>query len=127
MKRRLSPFGILLAAMMAMPASPSLAAFNRLAQLGAFSEVVPRIIARDTGLIAIIIRHGLGWKDAEAKHLPNLLFKTGTQDLWEPCYNYFFCLFNNGKTAEQLAAENSAKTGDSVESEEDEGNALTGA
>lgn len=109
---------------------PTLAAFTRLAALGSYNDISARIFNRDAGIIAVVIRHGLGWKDAEAKRLSDFMMKAGTHTLWEPCYRYFFALFHAGKTIEEIAAENEAKAaeGGAVESDgDDEGNGLTGA
>jgi len=110
--------------------SPSLAAFNRLAQLGAFDDVRDKIMRRDAGTISVVIRWGLGWKDDQARRLPELMYKTGLSALWEPCYRYFFALYHDGKTVEEVNEELEARrsAGDEPSLGQDaEGNELTGA
>lgn len=106
---------------------PSLAAFNRLAALGPYTDVAQRILSRDAGTLAVVIRHGLGWDDTKSRNLADLMYKTGTHALCEPLYRYFFALFHAGKTVEQVNAEVEAKNAASSDGEGDEGNALTGA
>lgn len=112
--------------------APSLAAFNRLAQLGAFDDVRDKILRRDAGTLAVVIRWGLGWKDDQSRRLPELMFKTGLSALWEPCYRFFFALYHDGKTVEEVAEELDARraAGDdtgAADDEDAEGNGLTGA
>ena len=109
---------------------PTLAAFNRLASQGPYNDVSARILGRDAATIAVVIRHGLGWTDAQSRSMAEMMMKAGTHTLWEPCYRFFFSLFHAGKTMEEVADEQAKATADAddkAQDEDAEGNALTGA
>lgn len=60
-----------------------------------------------------VLRLGLGSTDAEAKGLGAALFRTGLDaGLQVAVADYVFRLFHNGKSADEMAAENTGTEGE---------------
>lgn len=96
---------------------PTLQAFSQLSNRYENPQALLNKIGE--GNIAAMIftlRVGLGWTDAQAKELPELVMLTGQDTLREPVSNYVFRLFHGGKSIDEFLAEHtkSTRTGDAA-------------
>ncbi|SMH29755.1 hypothetical protein [Azospirillum agricola] len=89
---------------------PTLQAFSVLgSRYGNHSALLGKIFAGDVPTLTTVLRQGLGFNDQQAKKLPQMMFASGVPSLIEPVSNYVFRLFNGGKSAEEVLAEQSAE------------------
>lgn len=80
----------------------SLDAYNRIGNMGSPDETQRKVLGGDLGTIGLVLRHGLGMKDHEAKALPKLLYDTPLSDLRVPVADYVWKLFHNGMSLEEV-------------------------
>lgn len=85
---------------------PSLSAFSALgSRFESYGELLTKIAAGNVPAIVLVLRHGLGFNDAQTKRLPDMVFRTGIAAVSEALTDYVFRLFNSGKGVDEVTAD----------------------
>jgi len=90
---------------------PSLTAFSQLSnEYSNYQDLLRKLASNNVPAIARVIRLGLGWNDQQSKKLPELMMRAGLAPLVEATSDYAFRLFNGGKSADEVLAEQAGET-----------------
>ena len=85
---------------------PTLQAFTTLsARYDNYGQLLGKIASGNVPAIIFTLRQGLGYNDQQAKKLPDQIFKTGVSSLIDPLSDFVYRLYNNGKSADEVMAE----------------------
>lgn len=85
---------------------PSLQAFSALsARYDNYGQLLGRIASGNVPAIIFTLRQGLGYNDQQAKKLPDVVFKTGISTITDPLSDFVYRLYNSGKSADEVMAE----------------------
>ena len=97
---------------------PTLDAFATIAGLGPYLGTLRKLGEMDVPTMILVLRLGLGWPEARSREVTKLVFETGVHPLNQRLRDFVFAMFNAGKSAEDVLAEQEIR---------DEGNAPAGA
>lgn len=85
---------------------PTLQAFSVIgSKYESYGHLLGKIAAGNVPAMVFTLRYGLGWGDAQAKKLPELVMQTGVSGLVDPLTDFVYRLFNGGKSADEVMAD----------------------
>ena len=101
---------------------PSLAAYATLGQQSqGYWDIQRRLLESHIPTCALVVRLGLGMKEADQQRVMRLLFESSLHEIRVPLAEYVHRLFHNGRSAQEVEAEQAEAEGGEPEGNGDAG------